>query len=91
MPPISAQVSLYPLREASLTEPNENLLSTLRSRGLDVEPGVMSTLVVGEAEALFDGLKEAFAQAAARGHVVLVATFSNACPVAPHRPTGSSR
>jgi uncharacterized protein YqgV (UPF0045/DUF77 family) len=78
--PISAQISLYPLRQESLAESIEELLRTLRSRGLDVRPGVMSTLVVGEAAALFGGLAQAFQEATDHGPVVMVATFSNACP-----------
>jgi hypothetical protein len=78
--PISAQISLYPLHQESLAEPIEELLRTLRSRGLEVRPGVMSALVVGEGDALFGGLAQAFQEATDRGLVVMVATFSNACP-----------
>lgn len=76
---ISAQVSLYPLRQMSLSEPIDHLLRALDSRGLEVRPGPMSTLVLGSTEDLFDGLKQAFQEAADRGQVVMVATFSNAC------------
>jgi uncharacterized protein YqgV (UPF0045/DUF77 family) len=78
--PISAQISLYPLRQESLAEPIEELLTTLRSRGLDVRPGIMSTLVVGEVDALLGGLAQAFQEVTDRSLVVMVATFSNACP-----------
>jgi uncharacterized protein YqgV (UPF0045/DUF77 family) len=81
--PVSAQISLYPLRQTSLAEPIDDLLRTLRSRGLDVRPGAMSALVVGESRALFDALEQAFREAAERGEVVLVATVSNACPIDP--------
>lgn len=87
--PISAQISLYPLRQTSLSEPIEDLLRSLRSRGLDVRPGPMSALVVGEAGALFDALEQAFREAAEGGQVVMVATFSNACPIDPDS-SGSS-
>jgi len=76
---ISAQVSLYPLRQMSLSEPIDHLLRVLDSRGLEVRPGPTSTLVLGSTEALFDGLEQAFQEAADRGQVVMVATFSNAC------------
>jgi len=76
---ISAQVSLYPLREMSLSEPIDHLLRVLDSKGLEVRPGPMSTLVLGSTEALFDGLEQAFQEAAERSQVVMVATFSNAC------------
>jgi hypothetical protein len=41
----------------------------------------MSTLVVGSDDDVFDGLKQAFREAADRGQVVLVATLSNACAI----------
>jgi uncharacterized protein YqgV (UPF0045/DUF77 family) len=78
---ISAQVSLYPLRQASLSEPIDPLLHALESQDLEVRPGPMSTLVLGTVEAVFEGLQKAFQDAAERGQVVMVATFSNACAV----------
>jgi hypothetical protein len=41
----------------------------------------MSTLVIGEANAIFAALYEGFVRAVATGHVVMTVTFSNACPV----------
>jgi hypothetical protein len=41
----------------------------------------MSTVVVGEAEAVFDALKSAFQSAAALGDVVMAASISNCCPL----------
>jgi uncharacterized protein YqgV (UPF0045/DUF77 family) len=63
----------------SLSEPIDQLLRVLDSKGLEVRPGAMSALVLGSTEALFDGLKNAFQEAADLGQVVMVATFSNAC------------
>jgi hypothetical protein len=45
----------------------------------------MSTIIVGETSAVFDAFKEAFQSAAALGDVVMVASFSNCCPL-PARP-----
>jgi uncharacterized protein YqgV (UPF0045/DUF77 family) len=78
---VSLQVSLYPLGEASLAPIIDEALRIFREHGLDVEPGAMSSLIVGEDEAVFDALKDAFRSAARHGAVVMVATFSNACPV----------
>ncbi len=78
---ISAQVSLYPLRQAHLTAGITKLADALRASGLDVRPGSMSTVVVGDAERVFDCLKASFLSAAAVGDVVMVASFSNCCPV----------
>jgi uncharacterized protein YqgV (UPF0045/DUF77 family) len=70
----------------SLSGPIDKLLRVLDARGLEVRPGAMSTLVLGSTEALFDGLKSAFQEAADGGQVVMVATFSNACS----SPAGTS-
>ena len=78
---ISAQVSLYPLGQDFLSPVINEALRVFREHGLDVEPGVMSCLLVGEDTAVFDALQEAFRRAAEYGPVVMVAAFSNACPV----------
>lgn len=78
---IAAQVSLYPLRQASLTPAIEEALGIFRQHGLEVEPGAMSTIISGEDEAVFAALQEAFRSVAAQGQVVMIVTFSNACPV----------
>jgi uncharacterized protein YqgV (UPF0045/DUF77 family) len=76
------QVSLYPLRQAHLSPVIEQASRVFRAHGLAVKPGDMSTLVTGDDEAVFAGLKEIFTKAAQHGDVVMVVTLSNACPVA---------
>jgi uncharacterized protein YqgV (UPF0045/DUF77 family) len=78
---IAAQVSLYPLRQASLSPAIDEALQIFRGHGLCVEPGAMSTLITGDDAAVFTALQEAFRCAAEQGQVVMVVTFSNACPV----------
>ncbi len=78
---ISAQVSLYPLRQESLSQPIEEALQAFQAHGLQVEPGAMSSLITGDDVDVFAALQEAFRHAAKQGHVVMVATFSNACPL----------
>lgn len=80
MSSISAQISLYPLGEVSLSPAIDATLRILREHGLDVEPGMMSSLVIGEEGAVFAGLEAAFHEIAAQVSVVMVVTFSNACP-----------
>jgi hypothetical protein len=41
----------------------------------------MSTVVTGDSDVVFPTLQTAFERATAAGHVVLIATISNACPV----------
>ena len=84
---LSAQVSLYPLRQPRLSPVIDEALNTLKAHGLDIIPGAMSTLVSGEEEPLFAGLKEVFRRTAEQGELVMIVTMSNACPVA-RRPQG---
>jgi len=82
---IAAQVSLYPLRQQTLSPTIEAALRIFRAHGLEVTPGVMSSVVAGDDAAVFAALQEAFRSAAEQGQVVMIATFSNACPV-PSQP-----
>ena len=77
---ISVQLSLYPLRQSQLGPAISRALEVFRVRGFDVRPGTMSTIIVGEVDAVFDGLKASFQTAAALGDVVMVASVSNCCP-----------
>ncbi len=79
--PISAQVSLYPLRQPHLGPAISRAAEILRASGLDVRPGSTSTVVVGEVDKIFDSLKASFQSAAALGDVVMVVSISNCCPV----------
>jgi uncharacterized protein YqgV (UPF0045/DUF77 family) len=53
----------------------------LRAAGLDVRPGSMSPVTVGDSERVFDSLKASFQSAATLGDVVMVVSFSNCYPV----------
>jgi uncharacterized protein YqgV (UPF0045/DUF77 family) len=78
---VSAQISVYPLRQERLSPAVETVRHALEDRGLRPQVGPMSTVVTGEATAVFAGLQEAFSRAAATGQVVMTVTVSNACPV----------
>jgi len=78
---VSAQVSIYPLRQEHLTPAVRAVTEALHTRGLQTEVGPMSTHVIAPADSLFAALEEAFVRAAARGQVVMPITISNACPV----------
>jgi len=80
---ITAQVSLYPLRQESLSPVIEDALRVFREHGLEIQPGAMSTIITGDDAEVFSALQEAFCCAAEQGHVVMIVTFSNACPVSP--------
>jgi tRNA-Thr(GGU) m(6)t(6)A37 methyltransferase TsaA len=78
---VSVQVSLYPLGYESLSPVIDEALRIFREHGLEVEPGAMSSLITGEDTAIFAALQNAFRCAAEHGRVVMIATFSNACPI----------
>ena len=78
---VSAQISIYPLRQNRLTPAIEAVGTALASHHLKPAVGPMSTVVVGEDLEIFAALREAFAKAAQAGHVVMTVTISNACPI----------
>ena len=78
---LAAQVSIYPLRQLSLSPAIEQALGVFQSHGLEVIPGPMSSVVSGEDEALFAALKEVFKKTAKDVEIVMTLTLSNACPV----------
>lgn len=77
---VSAQISVYPLRQQHLGPAIEAVRLVLESGGLEPEVGPMSTLVRGDAERVFAAIREAFERVAAMGDVAMVLTLSNACP-----------
>lgn len=87
MPEISAQVSLYPLRQEQIAAPIDEVIELVRERGLLVEPGAMATVLSGDDEEVLGAIRDALRRAAAHGEIVLVVTLSNACPV-PGLPAG---
>lgn len=80
---IAAQVSLYPMRQESLSPAIATAVNIFKEHGLEVTAGTMSTQVYGEDGPVFNALQDAFKVSAAQGDVVMVVTFSNACPVKP--------
>ena len=78
---VTAQVSVYPLRQTSLGPAVEAVRGALDRQGLAPEVGPMSTLARGDSERVFAALREAFESAASGGAVVMSVTVSNACPL----------
>ena len=77
---ITAQVSLYPLRKASIGPAIRGAVRAFDNCGLNSRVGEMSTLVWGEEGAVFQALRAAFDEATKRGDTAMVVTLSNACP-----------
>ena len=83
---ISAQVSLYPLGKEELSPAINQALSIFSKYDLEVNPGPMSTLISGDDEAIFSALQTTLRFASEQGRLVMVVTFSNACPAPGSRP-----
>lgn len=79
MSEVSAQISVYPLRQQSIGPAIREVVQILNQRSVKTRVDEMSTLALGEEQAVFDALKEAFHRAAERGDMVMVITLSNAC------------
>lgn len=77
---ISAQVSLYPLRQVSIGPTIRQAVRVLREYEVGVRVDEMSTLIWGEEDVVFEALQAAYHQAAEEGSVVMNVTLSNACP-----------
>jgi uncharacterized protein YqgV (UPF0045/DUF77 family) len=78
---ISAQVSIYPLKQDKLSPAIDAVLEAFRKDDIDHQTGAMSTMAWGDDEAVFAALLDAFRQAASLGETVMVMTVSNACPL----------
>jgi len=77
---LSAQLSIYPLRQPSLSPTINEALAVLERFGLKVIPGSMSTLFLGKGDGLWAALREVFSAVSSHGEVVMIVTISNACP-----------
>lgn len=78
--PVSAQLSIYPLRQPSLSLTINAALNVLKDYGLKLIPGSMSTLILGAANQIWTALEKVFSEASEHGEVVMIVTMSNACP-----------
>jgi uncharacterized protein YqgV (UPF0045/DUF77 family) len=81
MSAISVQLSVYPLRQPEIGPTISKVIEVLRGQGLDVRTGTMSTMVIGDCDTVFDGIKASFRVAAVSGDVVMIASISNCCPL----------
>jgi len=77
---IQAQISIYPLRTKSLSEPIGEFCRILKDKGLKVQIRTMDSLVIGESDAIFKSVREAFEQIAEKYDVAMDFKISNACP-----------
>jgi len=78
---VSAQISLYPLKQQRLSPAIEEAWRILEENRLDLQKGGMSTVVSGPAERIFAAIQQVFMRAAEKRALSMVVTYSNACPV----------
>jgi uncharacterized protein YqgV (UPF0045/DUF77 family) len=78
---ISAEISLYPLRQLTIGESVECALHALRTYDIELNTGPMSTVLAGNENEVFAALRGSFRAACDRGDAVMVAIVSNACPL----------
>jgi len=65
---VQVEFAIYPFREGSAPPAHvQAAIDVLRASGLDVEVGPLSTIVSGEAEAVFDSIRVAQSAAVAAG------------------------
>jgi hypothetical protein len=56
-------------------------MEVFQRHGLQIQPGAMTTLLIGDQESVFAALGETFRCAAERGDAAMVVTICNACPL----------
>ncbi len=78
---VEAQFSIYPLREKKLSPAINEAVEIIKSFGLPVEEGSMSSITYGDSEKVFEAMKKVMEKVGENRHLVLIVTFSNACPV----------
>lgn len=79
---IGAQISIYPLREKTITETLNIFWEELNSRGIQYEVNSFSTIIWMEEDELFKFLSDAYKKLREKSIVMLV-TISNVCPKVP--------
>lgn len=79
---IGAQISIYPLREKTITETLNIFWEELNSRGVQYEVNSFSTIIWMEEDELFKFLSDAYKKLREKS-IVMVITISNVCPKVP--------
>lgn len=76
---VGIQVSIYPLREKSLSPALNKFWERLEERKFKFEVNSFATIIWGEEDRIFDSLKEIWKEIAKDRSIVMVVTLSNAC------------
>jgi uncharacterized protein YqgV (UPF0045/DUF77 family) len=86
---IQATIAIYPLGQADYAAVDA-AIEVLRAAGVAQDVRSMHTEIVGDDDAVFTALRDAFRAAAVLGGVVMTVAISNACPVPSRAAPGSS-
>jgi uncharacterized protein YqgV (UPF0045/DUF77 family) len=78
---VQAEISIYPLRTKSLSEPIKEFCKILCAHGLEIKTTAMSTFISGESRDLFKACDEIFKQLTQKYEIVMNMKISNACPL----------
>jgi uncharacterized protein YqgV (UPF0045/DUF77 family) len=78
---ISAELSLYPLGINNFGLPVNTFIDELKKFNIEVQPGSMSTLVIGNSDEIFKAIHAAFEAVSHDTNVALITKISNACPI----------
>jgi uncharacterized protein YqgV (UPF0045/DUF77 family) len=77
---IQAEISIYPLRTKSLSEPIDEFCRILHEYDIETKTTSMSTSISGETKDIFKACKAAFEQLSMKYQIVMNMKISNACP-----------
>ena len=77
---VQAEISIYPLRTQSLSEPIEEFCRILSAHDLVIKTTAMSTFISGELNDLFKACDAAIEQLTPKYQIVMNMKISNACP-----------
>ena len=78
---VQAEISIYPLRTQSLSEPIEKFCRILSAYDLIIKTTAMSTFISGDSRDLFKACNDAFEQLAQNYQIAMNMKISNACPL----------
>lgn len=78
---VQAEISIYPLRIQSLSEPIEEFCRILRDYDLETTVNAMSTIIAGESAELFKACEKTFEQLTQKYQIIMNIKISNACPL----------
>ncbi|MGC8722147.1 MAG: YkoF family thiamine/hydroxymethylpyrimidine-binding protein [Caldisericaceae bacterium] len=78
---IEAQFSLYPVRVEHISPYIDRAVEIIKSFGLEVKVGPMSSITYGESSTIFKAFDKIIEEFGGKVQFVLITTISNACPV----------